>query len=451
MHHELRSLDPTDPSDVEAIRAVLRQRRQAFPPELRAFAGRVQEEAADPELRLDAKNALASAAVVSGDDDEGSRLFRQVLERTWGAGTHVERVACVNLAMILARQRRLVEAFALSRRACRLAMDTAEPLGICLAHAQLAKMLVELGDHDGFREAVDTAVRHCPELDETLAGWVPHLLAGLRAEVALQQGDLAAAERFMTEALDHPDVIAEVVDMMRVQFLRRAGRPAEALSVVREALLAGPTEPSYRLRFQGEWLMCLVDLDDLPALHRRASACLAEMAKEGRRCGSPTWRMRVGEAVGAALAKSAGHGGEARRAFEIAAVAALERSWESKLFFQEFPQLEDMEAEDVAVLQAHGERFRSEHLELLAAMRTLLRDGVRYDAFADTRGEQFFVSVCAWCNHVRGPDRVWVPLDSFAAPETDLEVTHGICTACAESLRADSPAASPASASVPAH
>jgi hypothetical protein len=335
--------------------------------------------------------------------------------------------------------RRLFEAFAMCRRACRIALESAEPLAICLSHAQLAKMLLELGDHRGFERAVEVAEQHRPDFDETLRGWVPHLLAGLRAEIAIQHGDVASAQDLVDAALDGPDVIREVVDMMRATHLRRVGRADEALGVIREALAAETAEPSYRLRFQAEELLCLLDLGDRAAVRERAARCLAGMVRDGRRCASPAWRMRVGETVGAALAKEEGTRPEARQALEIAAVAALERSWESKLFFQEFPQLSRMEPEDVAVLEAHGERFQAKHLELLAAIRTLLREGARYEtALSESEVDELLVAVCAWCNSVRGPERVWIPLDDFVRPATDLDVTHGICQACSAEMAAGS-------------
>lgn len=439
MQHELGGLDPASSGDVEAIRAVLRTRRQSFGPEFRAFARRVHEESPDPSLRIDALNTLASAAVVAGDDDEGSRLFRRALDATWDSGTHAERVACVNLSMILARQRRLLEALAMSRRACRIALADTEPLAICLSHVQLGKMLLELGDLDGFRRAVEVAELHRPELDETLSGWIPHLLAGMHAEVALQEGDIASADRFMNEALEGADVIGEVVAMARATHLRRAGRHAESLEVVRTALADEGLDPGFRLRFEAEELLCLVDSGDVASLRRKAAACLGGMAADGRKCGTPTWRMRVGETVGHALSNDEATRGEARRALEIAAVAALERSWETRQFFREFPALERLEPADAALLDAHAERFRARHLELLAAMRALLSEGARHETpLADDAGAAFFVSVCAWCNRVRGPERVWIPLEEFVAPTSGLEVTHGLCQACRTSVVAES-------------
>lgn len=429
MGNQLSALDPANESDTEIIRSLLRRRRQSFDAELRELARRVHDQASDRLLRVDALNLLGSAAVVEGDDDEGSRHFRQALDATWGTGSHAERVACINLAMILTRQRRLLEALALNRRACRIALEAGDALGTCLAHVQLGKTLLELGDQDGFARAVETAERHRPEMDETLDRWIPHLLAGMHAEVALQHGDFARAQGFLDEALDGPDADREVVDMMRATSLRRMGRASEALAVVRAALADGAEAACWRLRFRAEELLCLVAIGDRATLAARASECLAEMAREGRACGSPTWRMRVGQAVGAALLQDEGTRGQARRAFEIAAAAALERSWESKRFFEEFPQLERMEPEDRALLEAHAERFRGQHLELLEAMRGLLCDGPGAEAALGAPAGELFVTVCAWCRSVRGPERAWIPLDEFV-PSRDIDVTHGICPAC---------------------
>ena len=178
-----------------------------------------------------------------------------------------------------------------------------------------------------------------------------------------------------------------------------------------------------------------MDLDDRATLRERAAACLAEMQEQGSRCGTSAWRMRVGETVGRALARDEDMRDEARQALEIAAVAALERSWEAKQFFQGFPQLERMDPADIALLEAHGARFRAKHLELLAGMRSLLREGAHLEAALACHGvDEFFVAVCAWCHRVRGPERVWISLDEYTAPSRDLDVTHGVCETCTVGL-----------------
>ena len=440
------NLDPASVDDKDALRAFLRRRRRVYEPEVLDFARRVREESPHPGLRLDALNLLASAAVVRGDDAEGERLFRRALEESWGTGRHAERVACVNLAMIVARQRRLVEGFVLSRRACALTLAEGDRLGACLAHAQLAKVLLQLGDHAGFEEAVAQAVALQPEMDETVKDWVPHLLAALRAEVAVLHGDRAEADRQLARALHDPDVISDVVLSARASHLRRSGRPAEALAVVRQAQALGAADEVYTLRYQAEELLCLIELGDRAAVLRRAELCLAGLRSDGRRVGSPFWRMEVAGTVGRALADDALAREQAREAFEIAAVAALERSWEARQFFKEFPQLEQLEPEVLSVLAAHAERFRDEQREILDALRDLLCRGdesghrrLQAAMGKDGRDDELFVAACAWCNRVRGPELAWLSLDGRPLQTGELEVTHAICPKCRSSLTPSGP------------
>lgn len=42
--------------------------------------------------------------------------------------------------------------------------------------------------------------------------------------------------------------------------------------------------------------------------------------------------------------------------------------------------------------------------------------------------------VCAWCSRIRSESGQWETLDTYIAHNTDAEVTHGMCDACAEAV-----------------
>ena len=108
MADPLLTLDPSLSASADAVREAL-YACDDHGPEVLHLARRAATDAPDPLLRADALNVLGKDAALRRDDPEASRRFRAALELSWGTEWRTEIEACINLAMISARNQRIVE------------------------------------------------------------------------------------------------------------------------------------------------------------------------------------------------------------------------------------------------------------------------------------------------------------------------------------------------------
>ena len=54
------------------------------------------------------------------------------------------------------------------------------------------------------------------------------------------------------------------------------------------------------------------------------------------------------------------------------------------------------------------------------------------DALTHVKELRGLLPVCAWCGKIRNDEGYWRTVGQYLREHTDAEVTHGICTACAE-------------------
>jgi hypothetical protein len=64
--------------------------------------------------------------------------------------------------------------------------------------------------------------------------------------------------------------------------------------------------------------------------------------------------------------------------------------------------------------------------------RDLVREIQRRKAVeADLVGARRLVHICGFCRHLRNPDGEWRPLEDYVRENTDADLSHGLCPACA--------------------
>lgn len=56
-------------------------------------------------------------------------------------------------------------------------------------------------------------------------------------------------------------------------------------------------------------------------------------------------------------------------------------------------------------------------------------------AVAQARQLEGLVPICPGCKRIRGDENYWLQVEEYLARHTALQVTHGICPTCSESLR----------------
>ncbi len=423
--------DPTCPEERARIVAVVRESRDARTPDSELFA---HEVAADERLnnvtRAEAEIILARWAHMDGGAAAAEKHDRRALHLAWGTGALPERIACINLLMICAMQFRVSEGLTLARRAWRLAEDDGDPNGRAMAALNLAGLLSEIGDEARFSRAATRVEREVPRLKGGYSRHIPPALLSLRLHMARLRNDVAECGRFLNrlEAMatdNDPRQLPEI----RAAVLRADGRPERALRLVRAHVDPEKRhdEPGVRLEILA--VRCLADLNRRDEAIAAGRAFIALLGGKAREEVSPGRRMAQAELIGQILESCGAEATDVRQAYDVAAAAALERSRELDRFLREFPALLEVHPDDLALLNGYRESFLVDRRKLAAAVAGLVESG---DPAALPSNEQAddFLCLCAWCERVRGPEGVWIPLKDFHAPDGALQLTHAICGDC---------------------
>lgn len=436
-------LDPAAPKQVDAIRSALVEHWQA--PGMEAFCRRVMQESPDAILREEAKVALGRYAYQRYDYAEAERLCREALSALWGSGARGELAACINLAMVCLLGRRYFEALVLARRSVELATQSKIPLAVAKANLHLAGVLRAVGDIPRAKQALAAAEAQLEVLDVADRGNHAANLAAERVRLALLEGDVETALQFSEESRAHAgdDNWGPLDDVLRAAVLVAAGRHDEAYELLKRLEPEqGGKDPfrAARGRLEAE---CLAMLQTSDAALWSARSLLDWLEGDGHdEIGSGT-RLDEAERLGHLLIDVCRAPADARRAYEIAATAALERIRELQAFALELPHLSRASDEDRQILEEYRGRFESERALLLSALARLLeQEGPATRLFGESREDQdAAIKVCAWCQKVQGPDGIWFMPEQALLPRGPLYVTHGICEACFRRETGDEPAA----------
>lgn len=436
-------LDPAAAEQVDAIRDVLVKHWAAEGME--GFCRRVMLQSPDATLCEEAKVALGRYAYMRYDYPEAERLCREALSALWGSGARGELAACINLAMVCLLGRRYFEALVLARRGVELANASGIELASAKANLHLAGVLRAVGDVKRAYAALEQA----EALRESLApeDRANHIsgIAAERVRLALYDGDADTALRHSEESRERAsdDNWGRMDDVLRAAVLVAAERFEEAYALLKrlEPEVSGrdPTRAT-RSRLEAQ---CLAVLETSDAALWSARSLLDWLEGEGHdEIGSGT-RLDEAERLGHLLLDVCRSPGDARRAYEIAATAALERIHELQTFSLDLPHLSRASDEDRQILEEYRQRFQSERALLLSALARLLeQEGPATRLFGESRKDQdAAIKVCAWCQKVQGPDGIWFMPDQALLPRGPLYVTHGICEACFRRETGDEPAA----------
>ncbi|MDJ0976601.1 MAG: hypothetical protein QNJ98_19245 [Planctomycetota bacterium] len=435
-------LDPASAEQVDAIRTALVEHWSA--PGMEAFCRRVMTDSPDEILREEAKVALGRYAYQRYDYREAERLCREALSALWGTGARGELAACINLAMVCLLGRQYFEALVLARRGVELATASGIPLAIAKGNLHLAGVLRAVGDIPRAQAALSEAERMLDQLEPTDRDNHAANLAAERVRLALLDGDAEAALKYSEESKQHAgdDNWGLLDDVLRTAVLVAAGRHAEAYERLKRLAHAGGNNPfrATRGRLEAE---CLAVLQTSDAALWSARSLLDWLEGAGHdEIGSGT-RLDEAERLGHLLIDVCQSPGDARRAYEVAATAALERIRELQAFALDLPHLSRASDEDRQILEEYRGRFESERALLLNALARLLeQEGPATRLFGPSREDQdAAIKVCAWCQKVQGPDGIWFMPEQALLPEGPLYVTHGICEACFRRETGDEPAA----------
>jgi tetratricopeptide (TPR) repeat protein len=426
-------LDPRRAIDISRIDALIVGDAPALEPLLRRVIAHT------PSTALGEKALVALGAVLdrAGRAEEAERTYREALGRLAGRGDENELAATINLARYFRMADRHPEALLAARRAEALAHARVNGWGVGLTRSYVCGSLTSLEDWPRAAAAVlrlSSVLGDAPEARRPLLSIGFH---GYRSLLRLRDGDAVGA-------LDDADAMAAAASKThavpavgRWAHLRRA-RALDALSRDGEAAAAldrARGEVSLPDSFFVEVEACaierLVARGAHPAAVEAALSLATAIENAGPALGTGT-RLVAAARLGRLLGGVPGGERAARRAYGVAGAAAVVRIGEVDRALAGFPGLGDPSAEDLAILDDHRHRMRTEQDEVLDAVVRLLVPAIRAGeaSLADLVSPGDYVAVCAWCRRVRVAGDRWLPIHSYVPERAPFQFTHGICPAC---------------------
>jgi hypothetical protein len=437
--------DPMDVDDSQRMRRLL-ESGGGFTPDLELLMKRAAEGAADPEVALSARLVCGQWCVVRDRLDEAERWYRTVLVETRGSGSKVEGIVTVNFARLCMGARRDVEALVLARRAAALLELRGEVYGATFALIVLAHVLAAIEDWERLEALLEEIEQAVPAIPEARRASIEFSMATCLADLCVARGRTEQALVVASRAETLAGAIATAMwtarsgPLMRIPALVKAGRVGEAASEADAALAQGPTDDEQGLRLLSMRVEIAAGRGER-TLDRLASTWIELLEGDAGSAFGPGRRLDSAQRVADALRRADAAPTVARRAYDVAAAAALERLAQLDRFARDFLDIATPGADDRATLDDFRARTTARRADLLVAVARLLeaeaRAGRRPLAVLSPDGG--LVCTCAWCGSVRTSAGRWMPMPELLPllPATGpVGVTHGICDACLPTLAA---------------
>lgn len=407
-------------------------------PALETLARRVLDGEPSGTLEMRAALVVGLAALNSGYDPGAEAQFRRVLAASCGTGSRHELSAALNLALMSLIAGREFEALMLSRHATRLAELVDDDRAMVFALCHRAGSLYQLEDWSRFDQVMReawTAMERFPE------GEAPNLVGSLHsygAVAALCRGDAEAAQRefdALVKVAPNDDPVWLASFQAEVLLLRGLARSAR--DRLHEVQIDRPPRTRNGVR------ACLAEVRVLIAEHRNdeardaATVLVDVLSSDAAGWLGPADRLRAAREAGRILEEDLGELELARRSYDAAGLAALDRIREIERFTRQFPNQGETRAENREILAEYRLRFEVQHREVLSAVARIFERmherGEDPFPFLATTGD--LGRTCAWCASVLTEDGTWVPILQFISPNVTLRLTHGICPDCRSNLR----------------
>lgn len=431
-------VDPATPDGAARVRWLLDLSR-ALPFELEDLMRRAAAEAPELALRRAARLAVARFAVRRSRFPEAETILRDVLHEVRGTGTAAEHEACLHLSAAYRAQRREFEALVLARRAAVVAKTLGDPASAVASLVQLCATLMEIGEWGPFDVAVAEIEWLAPLVPPARLAPVLRSLDRYRAQSLLERGDPDGARAALdSSSAEGADSWSRADDERKGLVLR--ARCDLAAGNVEGALGAAERAVSSSAEGSAGWIRAAALL--VPCLARSGArraptaggAVLDVLDAVGTAIVGTGGVQRAAATIGLALERFPGAGGEALRAFEIAASAMFARTAEMHASIAEVSELSEAIAEDREMLTRFGRRYLDEHEAMLSTIARLHDAGVVDEPLhlAPLVAADGVIRVCAWCLCVRAEDGTQLPVGHFLPDSTRFSVTHGICPSCAQ-------------------
>ncbi len=437
-------LDPASASDLERIRHFFQGAVAIDAVEHGSIGDRIADVCADRGLALDAALLCAQRDGARGRLDAAERRLRALLDDATVDDDRRRGRVVMMYAVHCGRSKRDLEALVLARRAVSM-LDRGGDVNSALhARYMLAHQLADLEDWPRAGRVLDEIEAIVPSLSAGHRAvtrlWLhtrrahAHRVHG-RWEEALEE--IAAAEELGVRT-PSSGWNARWVSRMRALAYRGLGRVDDAWAAIGQPSPRDKPDDASSLDVLEVRLLLDVDqaspraLDEAAAFLDRVEAAPRGQLSTGARLG-------ILREVAPALARVPALAAAARRAYDLAASAAIERLAEVDRFVRDHPDVANPTTEDLSIFAEFRRRKAGEHADLRAAVsRWLVAEAQagrwRIDALAPASSD--LVVVCAWCNALRTRAGAWIPLPDFLpiVSEGPIRVTHGMCMTCRRAI-----------------
>lgn len=434
-----------DPATREGCMRVRRLLDEGGVMRLEALMARAEATAADPETRHMASLVLGQWDLVRGDFARCERRYLDAIEAGRGRWPALLGAAYNNYARLCLEHRRDLEALVLARRGSEACAAVDDALGAVYGRLVEGFVLSGLEDWARLRDVCRWLRRELPSVTSPSAGGIEYGLHELLAYLAV--GERRPADAFdeirraeeLARAQHEPSWCHREVDVVATQAWSAMGRRDEALEALTRGLAAGDPDDAQGFLLQAWRVRVHAELGSPETAAHAASWLDALESPAGLALGAG---VRVVHAqLGAdALARGGRWPDEARRAYRVAAGAALRRLAEVARFTREFPDVSRPTPTEAQVLDDYRRRTEAREADLRAAVSHLLVEEARAGRWPleSLAGVGGFVCCCAWCAAVRSLDGHWAPLPESlrTLPGDTVPLTHGVCPDCLPALRA---------------
>lgn len=439
-------LEPSDPADCARVaRLISAGPAYGYPALMQATIAR----GADPETAQSARLVEAQRDLVESRFDRAEATYVDVLRIAGDRMPALRASAAVSYARLCLELRRDVEALVLARKGSRACDAVGDRQGALFGRLVETHVLMSLEDWPRLGEAIRSLSADVRSAAPATRRMLVCGVAAISTELALGEERWDDALRLDAEA----DRLAQETGslawsaadrhLVRADVLHGRGDHAGALAEIEAGVALGPDDP-WVATFLSTWRVRLQAALGHADLAATAAAWLDALESAvGRTLGSG-YVLRVAQLGAEALHARGGHADLARRAYRIAAVAALTRLAEIDGFTREFPDFAAPSPEEIATIADHRRRVADREGALRSAVAHLLTDEVLSGRWplSHLAAEGDHVACCAWCGRLRSRAGAWLEMPETLAslPHEAVDLTHAICPDCTATVSLQIPA-----------
>lgn len=385
--------------------------------------------------RLDEARSVAD----DGDLGRAEKLLRDLLAVDDEPGAFDRLFVLASLMTVYSRLGRQYETLVLARHLTDRLLELDQLEGAAGCMATYCETISGVGSLEMRTRRLEELRTMILALDPDRGGMPREAYHGCAFALALSVGDRVRARQhaqryrtFQPQLEGRPWRKASQLAIFDIELDLAGGVPRRALETLGgiEELVKGAPEPAASVA----WIRvrCHEAAGEQALAEAAAHSYLQLLEKTRADEDMAPHRLRHAAGLAAWFAARPGLGDAARRTYDLAAAAAIQRIAQLSTAV---PALEAIgvqvgaAADDLAELRR---TFLVEQENLLARVATLFRSepGTTSGVVITDEDDVEFVHLCAWCERVRAPEGGWLPIGHYIPRAGPLPISHGICGDC---------------------